>query len=110
MARVHEYIRVLADGKYEVTKSNGPIGLQQSRQEVGGPFELWNPELGDGYAAQINEDRNPVKLARNVVFEGVLGTVLVGRSHGNDLWGLTAPQKEHVLVTLAHRFPSLAAS
>ena len=100
MARVHEYIRVLADGRYEVTKSNGPIGLQQSRQEVGGACELWNPELGDGYAAQINEDRNPSKLAVNVVFEGVLGNVLIGRSHGNDLWGLTAPQKEHVLASL----------
>ena len=100
MARVHEYIRILPDGKYEVVKSNGPIGLQQSRQEVGGAVELWNPELGDGYAAQINEDRNPVKLARNVVFEGVLGNVLVGRSHGNDLWGLTAPQKEYVLTHL----------
>jgi hypothetical protein len=100
MARVHEYIRVLADGKYEVTRSNGPIGLQQTRQEVGGAFELWNPELGEGYAAQINEDRNPVKLAVNVVFEGVLGNVLIGRSHGNDLWGLNAPQKEHVLAHL----------
>ena len=100
MARVHEYIRVLADGKYEVTKSNGPIGIQQSRQEVGGHFELWNPELGGGYAAQINEHRDPAKLAGNVVFEGVLGTVLIGRSHGNDLWGLTAPQKDHVLAQL----------
>jgi len=100
MPRVHEYIRVLADGKYEVTRSNGPIGLQQSRQEVGGACELWNPDLGDGYAAQVNEYRDPAKLAANVVFEGVLGNVLIGRSHGNDLWGLTAPQKEHVLTRL----------
>jgi hypothetical protein len=100
MTRVHEYIRVLAGGTHEVIRSNGPIGLSQSRQEVGGAIELWDPGLGDGYAAQVNEDRNPVKLAVNVVFEGVLGNVLIGRSHGNDLWGLTAPQKEHVLTQL----------
>lgn len=100
MARVHEYVRVLPDGRFEIAKSNGPICFQQSRQEVGGAFELWDPELGEGYAAQINEDRNPAKLDRSVVFDGVLGNVLIGRGHGKDLWGLSAPQKAHVLAKL----------
>ena len=102
MARVHEYVRVFPDGKFEIAKSNGPICIQQSRQEVGGAVELWDPEMGEGYAAQINEDRNP-KLARSVVFEGVLGNVLIGRGHGKDLWGLTPAQKEHVLAKVEER-------
>jgi hypothetical protein len=100
MAKVHEYVLVLPDGKYEVTKSNGPICQQQSRQEVGGPFESFNPQLGQGFTAQINEDGSRSKLAPNTVFEGIAGSVLIGRSHGTEMWGLTAGQREEILVRL----------
>ena len=33
MAKVHEYLLVLPDGQYEITKSNGPICFQQSAFE-----------------------------------------------------------------------------
>src|SRR5579864_8735539 len=56
VAKVHEYILVAVDGTCGVTKSNGPICFQQSRQEVGGHFEAYDPQLGDGYTAQVNED------------------------------------------------------
>jgi len=49
MAKVHAYIRVRPDGACEIAKSNGPICIQQSRQEVGGPVESFNPQLGDGF-------------------------------------------------------------
>jgi len=52
---VHEYVLVLPDGKYQVTKTNGPIGGQQSRQQVGGHAESFDPQLGEGFTAQINE-------------------------------------------------------
>ena len=74
MAKVHEYILVAADGTCGVTKSNGPICFQQSRQEVGGHFESFDPKLGDGYTAQINEDGAQRKFKPNAAFEeGVIG-------------------------------------
>ena len=100
MAKVHEYVLVLPDGKTEVTKSNGPICQQQSRQEVGGPFESFDPKLGQGFTAQINEDGSRSKLAPNAMFEGIAGNVLIGRSHGTEMWGLTAGQREEILTRL----------
>jgi hypothetical protein len=100
MARVHEYVLVLPDGKIEVTKSNGPICQQQSRQEVGGGFESFDPQLGHGFTAQINEDGSRSKLAPNTVFEGISGNVLIGRSHGTEMWGLTTGQREEILARL----------
>src|SRR5882672_1048293 len=70
MAKVHEYILVAADGSCGITKSNGPICFQQSRQEVGGHFETFDPQLGAGYTAQINEDGGRRNLRPNSVFEG----------------------------------------
>jgi hypothetical protein len=46
MAKVHEYILVATDGSCGITKSNGPICFQQSRQEVGGHFESFDPQVG----------------------------------------------------------------
>jgi len=98
MAKVHEYILVAADGSCGITKSNGPICFQQSRQEVGGHFEAFDPQVGEGYTAQVNEDGRRFKP--NVLFEGVAGNVLIGRSHGSEMWGLNTEQREEVLVRL----------
>ena len=98
MAKVHEYILVASDGTCGVTKSNGPICFQQSRQEVGGDFETFDPQVGEGYTAQVNEDGRRFKP--NALFEGVAGNVLIGRSHGNDMWGLTTEQHQEVLAAL----------
>jgi len=100
MAKVHEYVLILPDGKYEVTKSNGPIYFQQSRQEVGGRVESFNPQLGDAFTAQINEDGCQLNLPPNAVFEGVAGNVLIGRAHGSQMWGLTAGQREEIFARL----------
>lgn len=100
MAKVHQYVLVLPDGKHELVKSNGPICFQQSRQEVGGHFEVFDPQLGDGFTAQINEDRVRLNLSPNVVFDGVAGNVLIGRAHGTQVWGLTPEQQEEILVRL----------
>jgi hypothetical protein len=100
MAKVHEYVLVLPDGKCEVTKSNGPICQQQSRQEVGGPFEFFNPQLGPGFTAQINEDGSRSKLTPNTIFEGIAGSVLIGRTHGTEMWGLTSTQREEIISRL----------
>jgi hypothetical protein len=100
MSKVHEYVLILPDGKYEVTKSNGPICFQQSRQEVGGHFESFNPQLGAGFTAQINENGSGLKLAPNVVFTGIAGNVLIGRTHGAEMWGLTPGQRDEILVRL----------
>jgi hypothetical protein len=100
VAKVHEYILVLPGGQHEITKSNGPICFQQSRQEVGGHFESFDPQLGDGITAQINENGLGLKLAPNVVFEGVAGNVLIGRAHGEQMWGLSAAQRDATLLRL----------
>ena len=98
MAKVHEYILVATDGSCGITKSNGPICFQQTRQEVGGHFESFDPQVGDGYTAQVNEDGRRFKP--NVLFEGVAGNVLIGRSHGSEMWGLSADQRAEVLTAL----------
>jgi len=100
MSKVHEYLLVLPDGKYEVTKSNGPICFQQSRQEVGGHFESFDPRLGIGFTAQINENGSGLKLPPNSSFDGISGNVLIGRTHGADMWGLTPSQQEEILGLL----------
>jgi hypothetical protein len=100
LAKVHEYILVASDGTCGITKSNGPICFQQSRQEVGGHFETFDPQLGPGYTAQINEDGGRRNLSPNSVFEGVAGNVLIGRVHGTEMWGLMADQREEVLLRL----------
>jgi hypothetical protein len=100
LAKVHEYILVASDGTCGITKSNGPICFQQSRQEVGGHFETFDPQLGAGYTAQINEDGGRRNLRPNSVFEGVAGNVLIGRVHGTEMWGLMADQREEVLLRL----------
>jgi hypothetical protein len=96
MAKVHEYILVASDGTCGITKSNGPICFQQSRQEVGGHFESFDPQMGDGYTAQINEDGAQRKFKPNAAFEGVAGNVLIGRAHGTEMWGLTTEQQEEI--------------
>jgi len=98
MAKVHEYILVATDGTCGITKSNGPICFQQSRQEVGGHFESFDPGLGDGFTAQINEDGAQRNFKPNAAFEGVSGNVLIGRAHGTEMWGLSAEQQEQVRV------------
>ena len=100
MAKPHEYILVLPDGTCEITKSNGPICFQQSRQELGGNFEPWNPELGAGYTAQIHDEINASELKPNALFEGVVGKVLIGRAHGSDMWGLSPGQRDTLLLRL----------
>jgi hypothetical protein len=100
MAKVHEYILVAADGTCGITKSNGPICFQQSRQEVGGHFESFDPQLGDGYTAQINDDHPQLKLKPNMAFEGVAGNVLIGRVRGKHMYGLTKGQQEEILLQL----------
>ena len=100
MAKVHEYLLVLPDRKYEITKSNGPICFQQSRQEVGGHFEAFDPQLGKPFTAQINEAGSRLNLPPNIVFDGIAGNVLIGRAHGQEMWGLTADQREELLVRL----------
>jgi hypothetical protein len=100
MAKVHEYILVAADGSCGITKSNGPICSQQSRQEVGGHFESFDPQLGDGYTAQINDDHPQLKLKPNILFDGVAGNVLIGRVRGKDMYGLTKGQQEEILLRL----------
>lgn len=101
MAKVHEYLLVYPEGKYQITKSNGPICFQQSRQEVGGHFEAFDPQLGAGFTAQINEAGGLLKLPSNTVFEGIAGNVLIGRAHGAEMWGLTAGQMEELVTRLA---------
>ncbi len=96
MARVHEYIVVRTDGTHEIIRSNGPICLQQSRQEVGGPPDCFNPEIGSEYTAQINQDGDLLKLERNAMFQRALGNVLIGRAHGKAIWGLTMSQKDDI--------------
>jgi hypothetical protein len=100
MAKVHEYVLVLPNGTYEITKSNGPICVSQSRQEVGGRFDTFDPQLGDGFRAQYSEDGDQLKLLPNQSFEGVAGNVLIGRVHGSETWGLNPSQREQVLFRL----------
>jgi len=100
MAKIHEYLLVLADGKYEITKSNGPICFQQARQEVGGHLATFDPQVGNGFTAQINEDGSRLNLPLNAVFKDVAGSVLIGRAHGTAMWGLTAGQRDELLVQL----------
>jgi hypothetical protein len=100
MAKVHEYVLVLPNGTYEITKSNGPICVSQSRQEVGGRFDTFDPELGDGFRAQYSEDGEQMKLRPNQSFEGVAGNVLIGRIHGTEMWGLKAAERDQVLFRL----------
>jgi hypothetical protein len=100
MAKVHQYILVLTDGTYEITKSNGPICTSQSRQEVGGQFDTFDPKLGVGFTAQYPEDGELMKLPPNQSFEGIAGKVLIGRVHGAEMWGLNAVQQEQVLTQL----------
>jgi hypothetical protein len=100
MAKVHEYLLVLPDGQYEFTKSHGPICFQQSRQEVGGHFETFDPQLGKGFIAQINADGGRLNLPPNSVFKEIAGNVLIGRTHGAEMWGLDGPQREELLLRL----------
>jgi hypothetical protein len=100
MAKVHEYLLVLPNGNYEISKSNGPMCFQQSRQEVGGHFESFDPQLGTGFTAQINEAGAQLKLAANGVFKGISGNVLIGRTHGSEMWGLTPGQRQELLTKL----------
>jgi hypothetical protein len=100
MAKVHEYILVAADGTCGITKSNGPICFQQSRQEVGGHFESFDPKVGEGYTAQINEDGVQRNFKPNAAFEGVAGNVLIGRIHGSEMWGLTAEQQAEIRLLI----------
>jgi len=100
MAKVHQYVLILPDGKHEVVRSNGPICFQQSRQEVGGHFESFDPQVGAGFGAQINEAGSRLNLAPNVIFDGVAGNVLIGRTHGTQIWGLSAGEQEEILVRL----------
>ncbi|HEV1284214.1 MAG TPA: hypothetical protein VNU44_02855 [Bryobacteraceae bacterium] len=100
MAKVHEYILVAADGTCGITKSNGPICFQQSRQEVGGHFESFDPKLGEGYTAQINEDGAQRHFKPNAAFAGVIGNVLIGRAHGTEMWGLTPEQQEEIRLRI----------
>ena len=100
MAKVHEYILVAADGTCGITKSNGPICFQQSRQEVGGHFESFDPGLGEGYTAQINEDGAQRNFKPNAAFEGVAGNVLIGRIHGTEMWGLSADQQAEICLRI----------
>ncbi|HXP85931.1 MAG TPA: hypothetical protein VN841_14500 [Bryobacteraceae bacterium] len=100
MAKVHEYVLVLPNGTYEITKSNGPICVSQSRQEVGGRFDTFDPQLGEGFRAQYSEDGEHLKLLPNQSFEGVAGNVLIGRVHGAEMWGLNANQRQQVLFRL----------
>ena|SRR5579864_8343125 len=103
MSKIHEYLLVGSDGKYEITKSNGPICFQQSRQELGGHFDTFDPKLGHGFTAQINEDGSRLNLPLNGVFKDVAGNVLIGRAHGKEMWGLTPGQQEEILVRLRLR-------
>ena len=100
MAKVHEYVLVLPNGTYEITKSNGPICISQSRQEVGGRFDTFDPQLGEGFSAQYPEDGQQMNLAPNQTFEGVAGNVLIGRSHGTQMWGLSPVQRKLILQRL----------
>jgi hypothetical protein len=100
MAKVHEYILVLPNGTYEITKSNGPICTSQSRQEIGGQFDTFDPKLGVGFRAQYPEDGELQKLAPNQSFEGIAGKVLIGRVHGAEMWGLNAAQRDEILIRL----------
>lgn len=97
MAKPHVYVLVSAEGACTLTKSNGPICFQQSRQEVGGHFESFDPQLGAGYTAQVNDGRGPHQLALNTVFQGVTGNVLIGRAHGTEMWGLSPAQQQEIL-------------
>ncbi len=96
MAKVHEYILVATDGTCGITKSNGPICFQQSRQEVGGHFESFDPQLGEGYTAQINDNGAGRNFKPNAAFNGVIGNVLIGRTHGSEMWGLSSEQQAEV--------------
>jgi hypothetical protein len=100
MAKVHEYILVATDGTCGITKSNGPICFQQSRQEVGGHFESFDPQMGEGITAQINEDGAQRHFKQNAAFEGVAGNVLIGRAHGTEMWGLSAEQQVEIRLKL----------
>jgi len=100
VAKVHQYVLVLTDGTYEITKSNGPICVSQSRQEVGGQFDTFDPKLGVGFRAQYPEDGELMKLAPNQSFEGIAGKVLIGRVHGDEMWGLSPAQQEQVVTQL----------
>ena len=73
-----------------------PICFQQSRQEVGGHFESFDPKLGDGITAQINEDGAQRNFKQNAAFEGVAGNVLIGRAHGTEMWGLSPEQQQEI--------------
>jgi len=98
MAKVHVYVLVSAEGICSLIKSNGPICFQQSRQEVGGHFEPFDPQLGAGYTAQVNDGRGPQHFQQNKVFEGATGRVLIGRAHGAEMWGLSLEQQQEVLA------------
>ena len=99
--------RVIADETVSLDEGTGIVhiapaygDLEVGRQEVGGPVESFNPQLGDGYTAQINENPDQQKLNSNALFDGVRGNVLIGRAHGTEMWGLSAGQQEQLLLRL----------
>ena len=109
MAKAHVYILVSAEGTCSLTRSNGPICFQQSRQEVGGHFESYDPHIGPGYSAQVHESFGRQHLQPNTVFEDVAGNVLIGRTHGSEIWGLNPDQQKEVLSHVERDRQKLAA-
>ena len=69
-----------------------------ARKVIRGPqsFESFDPKLGEGYTAQINEDGAQRHFKPNAAFAGVIGNVLIGRAHGTEMWGLTPEQQEEI--------------
>ena len=94
MAKTHVFILVSPEGTCSLTRSNGPICFQQSRQEVGGHFEAYDPHIGPGHSAQVHESFGRQHRKPNTVFEGVAGNVLIGRTHGSESCGLNPDQQK----------------
>ena len=76
----------------------GNLSFTATEDGVRSMFEAYDPQLGDGYTAQVNEDGRRFKS--NALFDDVSGNVLIGRTHGAEMWGLSVEQRAEVLTLL----------
>ena len=83
---------------------DGPITLEACQKAVQGLILAYNPEIGDGIVAYINEAASRSKITPNKAFPNARGRVLIGRRQSDgDFCGLTGIQRNHVVEELRRR-------
>jgi len=87
MAKVHEYVLWLPDGKYQVTKTNGPNRRTTVQAAGWRSCRVLRSPAREGFTAQINEESCQAEPSPHATFEGVAGNVLIGRSQWPRICG-----------------------